>query len=65
MFGELGLHRLTAVIHPDNEPSRALATRLGFRVHHEDVTPSGVRVLVYELVSGRTSRPIARWASGA
>ena len=63
----LALDRLTAVIHPDNAPSRALATRLGFRVHREDVTPAGVPVLVYELVrrSGRTSRPIARWASGA
>jgi RimJ/RimL family protein N-acetyltransferase len=66
-FGELGLRRLTAVIHPDNAPSRALATRLGFRVHREDVTPAGVPVLVYEQArpSGRTSRPIARWASGA
>jgi RimJ/RimL family protein N-acetyltransferase len=64
-FGELGLRRLTAVVHPDNARSRALVTPPGFRVHREDVTPSGVRVLVYELVSGRTSRPIARWASGA
>ena len=48
-FGELGLHRLTAVVHPDNAPSRALVTRLGFRVHREDVTPSGVGVLVHEL----------------
>lgn len=48
-FGELGLHRLTAVIHPDNAPSRALASYLGFRVHREDVTPSGIRVLVHEL----------------
>ena len=45
---QLGLHRLTAVIHPDNAPSRALATRLGFRVHREDVTLSGVQVLVHE-----------------
>jgi RimJ/RimL family protein N-acetyltransferase len=45
---QLGLDRLTAVIHPDNAPSRALATRLGFRIHREDVTPSGVRVLVHE-----------------
>jgi hypothetical protein len=50
--GELGLHRLTAAIHPDNAASRALVTRLGFRVHREDVTPSRVRVLVlvHELV---------------
>jgi len=47
-FDELGLRRLTAVVHPDNAPSRALATRLGFRVHREDETPSGVPVLVHE-----------------
>ena len=63
----LALDRLTAVIHPDNAPSRALATRLGFRAHREDVTPAGVPVLVYELPrpSGRTSRPSAQWANGA
>ena len=67
-FGTLGLDRLTAVIHPDNAPSRGLAIRLDFRVHREDVTPAGVPVLVHERLaqpSGRTSRPIARWASGA
>ena len=64
-FGELGLHRLTAVVHLDNAPSRALATRLGFHVHREDVTPSGVPVLVYELLSGRTSLLIASCAGGA
>ena len=47
--GELRLHRLTAVIHPDNAASRTLVTRLGFRVHREDVTSSGVGVLVHEL----------------
>jgi [ribosomal protein S5]-alanine N-acetyltransferase len=30
-FGELGLHRAQAFIHPDNAPSRALAEKLGFR----------------------------------
>ena len=30
-FGELGLHRVQAFIHPDNAPSRALAEKLGFR----------------------------------
>ena len=57
-----------AVVHPDNAPSRGRATRLGFRVHREDVTPAGVPVLVHERLAqpgGRTSRPIARWASGA
>jgi len=47
--GVLGLDRLTAVIHPDNRASRALAERLGFAVHRHDVTPSGVPVVVYEL----------------
>jgi [ribosomal protein S5]-alanine N-acetyltransferase len=30
-FDELGLHRLQALIHPDNTPSRALVEKLGFR----------------------------------
>jgi ribosomal-protein-alanine N-acetyltransferase len=30
-FGDLGLHRVQALIHPDNAPSRALAEKLGFR----------------------------------
>ncbi|MDQ0469531.1 GNAT family N-acetyltransferase [Labrys wisconsinensis] len=30
-FGELGLHRVQALIHPDNTPSRALVEKLGFR----------------------------------
>jgi RimJ/RimL family protein N-acetyltransferase len=30
-FGPLGLHRLQALIHPDNHRSRALVERLGFR----------------------------------
>ena len=52
-FGELALHRLTAVIHPDNKRSRSLAERLGFTLHRSDVTPSGVHVLVYERVAPR------------
>jgi RimJ/RimL family protein N-acetyltransferase len=47
-FGVLGLDRLTAVIHPENRPSRALADRLGFAVHRSDVTPSGSPAVVYE-----------------
>jgi len=30
-FGELGLHRLQAFIHPDNTASRKLVEKLGFR----------------------------------
>jgi len=30
-FGEFGLHRVQAFIHPDNNASRALAEKLGFR----------------------------------
>jgi [ribosomal protein S5]-alanine N-acetyltransferase len=30
-FGELGLHRVQAFIHPDNIPSCALVEKLGFR----------------------------------
>jgi ribosomal-protein-alanine N-acetyltransferase len=30
-FGELGLHRVQAFIHPENAASRALAEKLGFR----------------------------------
>lgn len=52
-FGALGLHRLTAVIHPDNQPSRALAARLGFQVHRRDVTPAGIAVVVYECFARR------------
>ena len=63
--GTLGLDRLTAVIHLGNAPSRALAARLGFRLHREDTTPAGVPVLVYESSSGRTNRPMATRASGA
>ena len=54
-FDELGLDRITAVIHPDNAPSRRLAARLGFRVHREDVTPTGVHVLVHELLAPEPS----------
>lgn len=49
-FGELELHRITAVIHPDNQRSRSLAERLGFTLHRRDVTPTRVQVLVYERV---------------
>lgn len=47
-FGDLGLRRVTAVIHPDNQRSRLLAERLGFTVHRSDVTDAGCPVTVFE-----------------
>ena len=35
---------------PTTQRAGRWSPRLGFRVHREDVTPSGVRVLVHELV---------------
>ena len=55
-FGELGVSRLTAVVHPENQASRALAERLGFRVHRHDVTAPGTTVLVYERLPSRGHR---------
>ena len=48
-FGDLGLPRVTAVIHPENQRSRALAERLGFRFHRAEVTPGATEVMVFEL----------------
>lgn len=50
-FVELALDRLIAVIHPDNLASRSLAEKLGLTVHRSDVTPNGVRVLIYECLA--------------
>jgi ribosomal-protein-alanine N-acetyltransferase len=41
-FEELGLHRLEANIQPNNEPSRALVKRLGFR--QEGYSPRYLRI---------------------
>jgi [ribosomal protein S5]-alanine N-acetyltransferase len=59
-FGELGLHRVEAFIHPDNTASRALVEKLGFRC--EGVLRDHLRVgdewrdnmLYAQLVTDRT-----------
>jgi [ribosomal protein S5]-alanine N-acetyltransferase len=41
-FGELGIHRVQAFIHPDNAASRRLVEKLGFR--YEGLLRDNVRV---------------------
>jgi [ribosomal protein S5]-alanine N-acetyltransferase len=41
-FGELHLHRVQALIHPDNTPSKRLVEKLGFR--HEGLLRDHLRV---------------------
>ncbi|MBN8939611.1 MAG: GNAT family N-acetyltransferase [Rhizobiales bacterium] len=61
-FGELGLHRLQAFIHPDNSASIALAEKLGFR--REGLLRDNLRVgdvwrddLVYGLLASDRQSP--------
>ena len=59
-FGTLGLHRVQALIHPDNAASRVLAEKLGFRC--EGLLRDNLRVgdewrsdLLYALLAGEFS----------
>jgi ribosomal-protein-alanine N-acetyltransferase len=60
-FGELGLHRVQAFIHPDNAASRRLAERLGF--HCEGLLRDNLRVaddwrddMLYALLANERGR---------
>lgn len=66
-FGPVGLHRLQADIRPENEPSRRLVERLGFR--HEGLFRDYLHIdgawrdhLGYALVAGELPGSVlARW----
>ena len=46
-FARLGATHVTAIINPENEPSRRVAARLGMTVETETVTASGLPIVVY------------------
>lgn len=54
-FGPLGLQRLVAVAYPENEPSRRVLTKVGFRQTGMSDRYYGVRAMTYEL--GRSDIP--------
>jgi len=57
LFDDLGVHKVEAVIRPENKPSSALASALGFRLEVADPRPL-VRlghwhsVMIYGLIAG-------------
>jgi ribosomal-protein-alanine N-acetyltransferase len=64
-FGELGLHRLEAFIHPENQPSLRLIERLGFR--REGLLRDHLRVgdewrddALYALLAAEWRSPVQR-----
>ena len=46
-FARLGATHVTAIINPENRPSRRVAARLGMTVETETVTASGLPIVVY------------------
>lgn len=58
-FTELGLARLTAIVHPENHASMRVLAKLGFVQERQDVI-RGMRCLVYGLTSARLRTPHPR-----
>jgi ribosomal-protein-alanine N-acetyltransferase len=58
LFDELGLHKVEALIHPDNKKSAALARRLGFRLEGGPIRDRWLlegrwhSVMIYGLIAG-------------
>ena len=58
LFDDLGIHKVEALIHPDNKPSAALAKRLGFRLEggpirdRWSVSDQWHSVMIYGLIAG-------------
>jgi len=48
-FEHMGLHRLIALIEPENEPSERVALRLGMRLEKEVIRPNGEPRRVYAI----------------
>ena len=58
LFDDLGIHKVEALIHPDNKPSAALARRLGFRLEGGPIRDRWLvsgqwhSVMLYGLIAG-------------
>ncbi len=46
-FSELGAKHITAIINPENEPSRRVAERLGLTLETQTLTAAGLPIVVY------------------
>lgn len=43
----LGVHRLVAIIHPDNQPSQRVAEKIGLRPEKRAAAPDGSETVIY------------------